>query len=153
MFLKALSRQPTFFWYISIPKSLALFLKAFKGKIYWSACYLRSFRIRGTYYWKCSAAAVFFFNVPLFECVRALKIKSQQCSMTGKQVNDQTTEGAPPMLKSLWKQHLLYDVFLHFYTQFLSGWWTVLRELTKKSVFYSFGNHPLTDSTNSVKQW
>lgn len=47
----------------------------------------------------------------------------------------------------------LYDVFLHFYTQFLSGWWTVLRELTKKSVFYSFGNHPLTDSTNSVKQW
>lgn len=33
----------------------------------------------------------------VFECVRALKIKSQQCSMTEikkEEVNDQTTEGA-----------------------------------------------------------
>lgn len=42
--------------------------------------------------------------------------------------------------------------FFTFYTQFLSGWWTVLRELTKKSVFYSFGNHPLTDSTKSGEE-
>lgn len=53
---------------------------------------------------------LFFFNLmySLFECVRALKIKSQQCSMTEikkkeEEVNDQTTEGAQPMLETLWK--------------------------------------------------
>lgn len=42
----------------------------------------------------------------------------------------------------------LYDVFLHFYTQFLSGWWTVLRELTKKVYFILLGIiHWLTEQT------
>lgn len=42
----------------------------------------------------------------------------------------------------------LYDVFVQFYTQFLSGWWTVLRELTKKVYFILLGIiHWLTQQT------
>lgn len=85
-------------------------------------------------------------------CVKKKKkIKSQQCSMTEK--------------KSEWPNHIrstahaqifmennifLYDVFFTFYTQFLSGWWTVLRELTKKKKCILFFWESSTDWLNKI---
>lgn len=126
-------------------------------------CLLSSlFQIRGTYCWKRIRAVVvvvvilfFYLMYSVFECVRALKIKSQQCSMTEikkEEVNDQTTEGAQPMLETLWKHLFIWCIFTFLHTISLRMM-NCSQGINQKSVFYSFGNHPLTFSTNSVKQW
>lgn len=74
-FFKSLIRQPTFFGIFLYQRVWLYILKAFKAATCWSACYPRSFRIRGSYCWKRNTAVICFY-VQLFECVRALKIKS-----------------------------------------------------------------------------
>lgn len=112
-------------------------------------CLLSSlFQIRGTYCWKRIRAVVvvvlfyfFLFNVQciwMCACVKD-QISTMQHDRDKKKkwMTKPQKEHSP--CSKLYGNIFLYDVFLHFYTQFLSGWWTVLRELTKKVYFILLG--------------
>lgn len=87
----------------------------------------------------------------MFACVKKRKIEFQQCSgkhYSKKQtVNDQTTQKA--QLKYL-RKHLFLRCICTFLHTIPLRMINCSQGIYQKSVFYSFGNHPLTDSTNST---
>lgn len=110
-------------------------------------CLLSSlFQIRGTYCWKRIRAVVvvvvilfFLFNV---QCIwMCACVKDQISTMQHDRDKKRRSEWPNHRRSTAHARNSMETSFymMYFYTQFLSGWWTVLRELTKKVYFILLG--------------